>query len=230
MPDGRYGVVCYFRDISAQVHARTQRELLINELNHRVKNTLATIQWIMAQTLSGAGVDRRVNQSLEARLITMAGAHDILTEHNWAGANLRDIIARALGAFGTDHRINIHGPSLAIAPSAALAIAMAVHELATNAVKYGALSGAGKVDVIWRLEEIRGETWLKLDWVERGGPPVAQPKRKGFGSRLIGRGLAAQLGGEAIIDYAPSGVICRIRAPLAMLGRQSLPVLTEAEP
>ena len=230
MPDGRYGVVCYFRDISAQVHARTQRELLINELNHRVKNTLATIQSIMAQTLAGADVDRRVNEALEARLITMAGAHDILTQHNWAGADLHDIVARALGAFGTDHRMHIEGPSLAIAPSAALAIAMAVHELATNAVKYGALSGAGEVDVTWRLDRSRGETWLSLDWIERNGPPVVQPKRKGFGSRLIGRGLAAQLGGEAIIDYVPSGVICRIRAPLAVLAGQSPPVLSEAEP
>lgn len=103
------------------------------------------------------------------------------------------------------------------------------NELATNAVKYGALSDAGHVDVSWAVGDVAGNTWLKLDWVERGGPPVVPPTRKGFGSRLIGRGLAPQLGGEATIDYAPFGVICRIRAPLAMLGSQSSPILTEAE-
>jgi PAS domain S-box-containing protein len=217
MPDGRCGVVCYFRDISMLVRSRTQRELLINELNHRVKNTLTTIQSMTAQTLAGAGVDRSVNEALEARLISMAGAHDILTQESWSGANLYTIVARALGAFATNDRIRIEGPGIRIVPAAALAVSMALHELATNAVKYGALSGSGKIDVTWRVEDDDGQPWLRLEWVERDGPPVVQPRRQGFGSRLIGRGLASQLGGKAEIKYAPAGVVCHIRAPLAKL-------------
>jgi signal transduction histidine kinase len=217
MPSGRFGVVCYFRDISAQVRARLERDLLINELNHRVKNTLATIQFITAQTLAGAGVDRGVHEALEARLITMAGAHDVLTERNWDGADLHEIVSKALRPFADDQKMRVEGPSLHVAPAAALAIAMAVHELATNAVKYGSLSGGGQVRVSWRLDDDHegGEPWLHIEWVESGGPPVNKPARKGFGSRLIGRGLASQLSGEASIEYARAGLVCRIHAPLS---------------
>jgi len=227
MPDGRFGVVCYFRDISIMVRSRMQRELLINELNHRVKNTLTTIQSVTAQTLAGAGVDRRVNEALEARLISMAGAHDILTQESWSGADINDIVARALGAFANYDRIRVEGQKIRIVPAAALAVSMAIHELATNAVKYGALSGTGKVDVTWRIEDDKGQPWLSLEWVERGGPPVVQPRRQGFGSRLIGRGLATQLGGKAEIKYEVAGVICHIRAPLAKLTR---PLASEVIP
>jgi len=217
MPDGRFGVVCYFRDISAIVQSRTQRELLINELNHRVKNTLTTIQSMTAQTLAGAGVDRRVYQELEARLISMAGAHDILTQQNWSGADLHDIVARAVGVFAGKERIRIQGAAMRISPAAALAISMAVHELATNAVKYGALSKNGKVSIGWSVEHDKNEPRLHLVWVESEGPPVRPPQRQGFGSRLIRRGLATQLGGEAEIKYEPGGVICHIRAPLTKI-------------
>jgi PAS domain S-box-containing protein len=223
MPDGRFGVVCYFRDVSMTVRARMQRELLINELNHRVKNTLTTIQSMTAQTLSGAGVDRRVNEALEARLIAMAGAHDILTHQNWSGADLHDIASRALTAFGNDERIRIEGPRIRILPAAALAIAMALHELATNAVKYGALSGRGDVSVNWRVDNEGEQAWLLFEWRERGGPPVSEPQRQGFGSRLISRGLAIQLGGEAKLNYHTAGLICDIRAPLAKLTGLTLP-------
>jgi PAS domain S-box-containing protein len=216
MPDGSHGVVCYFRDISKTVEARTQRELLINELNHRVKNTLTTIQSMIAQTLSGANVDRRVYEALEARLISMAGAHDILTQENWAGADLREIAERAVGAFAPKERVHIDGSDIRLAPAAALAISMALHELATNAVKYGALSEKGKVDVTWQVEN-QGEPWLSVLWEESGGPPVVEPSRRGFGTRLITRGLATQLGGQADIRYESKGIICRIRAPLKKL-------------
>ncbi len=225
MPDGRFGVVCYFRDISMTVRSRTQRELLINELNHRVKNTLTTIQSVTAQTLAGAGIDRHVNEALEARLISMAGAHDILTQQNWSGAVLHDIVSRALGVFANNDRIRIEGPRIKIVPAASLAISMALHELATNAVKYGALSGSGEVSVTWAVDNEKGQPWLYLEWRERNGPPVKQPQRQGFGSRLISRGLAGQLGGEAKITYHPAGVICHIRAPLAKLAG---PLLSEA--
>jgi PAS domain S-box-containing protein len=218
LPEGRYGVVCYFRDISAQVRARQQRELLINELNHRVKNTLATVQSIAAQTLKGTTVPAAVKGALESRLLSMAGAHDVLTQQNWEGADLRNIIEKALSPFMAPRReFDVSGPDIRLLPKSALAVAMAVHELATNAAKYGALSnGSGRISVHWDMTE-RDERQLQIVWTEMGGPKVTAPSSKGFGSRLIERGLAGQLGGEAVIDYREAGVVCRIKAPLCTI-------------
>jgi PAS domain S-box-containing protein len=218
LPEGSYGVVCYFRDISVQVRARQQRELLINELNHRVKNTLATVQSVAAQTLKGTTVPTAVKDALESRLLSMAGAHDVLTQQNWEGADLRNIVERALSPFMAARReFDVNGPDIRLLPKSALAIAMAVHELATNAAKYGALSnGSGRISVHWDIAE-RDERHLQIVWTEMGGPEVTAPTRKGFGSRLIERGLAGQLGGEAVIDYRGTGVVCRIIAPLSTI-------------
>jgi PAS domain S-box-containing protein len=212
LPEGRYGVVCYFRDISAHVRARQQRELLINELNHRVKNTLAMVQSIAAQTLKGTTV------SAESRLLSMAGAHDVLTQQNWEGADLRNIVERALSPFmALGREFDVNGPAIRLLPKSALAIAMAVHELATNAAKYGALSnGSGRLSVHWAISE-QDAPHLHIVWTETGGPKVAAPRSKGFGSRLIERGLAGQLGGEALIDYRETGIICSIMAPLSTI-------------
>jgi PAS domain S-box-containing protein len=218
LPEGRFGVVCYFRDISAQVRARQQRELLINELNHRVKNTLATVQSIAAQTLKGTTVPVTVKSALESRLLSMAGAHDVLTQQNWEGADLRNIVEKALSPFMAPRReFDVDGPDIRLLPKSALAVAMAVHELATNAAKYGALSnGSGCISVHWTIAE-RDDQHLQIVWTETGGPKVAAPSSKGFGSRLIERGLAGQLGGEAVIDFRETGVVCRIMAPLGTI-------------
>jgi PAS domain S-box-containing protein len=218
LPAGRFGVVCYFRDISAYVRARQQRELLINELNHRVKNTLATVQSVAAQTLKGNAVPAIIKGALESRLLSMAGAHDVLTQQNWEGADLRNIVEKALSPFMAPKReFDINGPDIRLLPKSALAVAMAVHELATNAAKYGALSnGSGCISVHWTIAE-RDEQHLQLVWTETGGPKVVAPSSKGFGSRLIERGLAGQLGGEALIDYRETGVVCRIMAPLSTI-------------
>jgi PAS domain S-box-containing protein len=218
LPEGRYGVVCYFRDISAQVRARQQRELLINELNHRVKNTLATVQSIAAQTLKGTTVPAGVRAALESRLLSMAGAHDVLTQQNWEGADLRNIVEKALSPFMAPRReFDVNGPDIRLLPKSALAVAMAVHELATNAAKYGALSnGSGRISVHWDIAE-HDEQHLQIVWTETGGPKVTAPTSRGFGSRLIERGLAGQLGGEAVIDYREIGVVCRIMAPLSAI-------------
>jgi PAS domain S-box-containing protein len=219
LPEGSHGVVCYFRDISAQVGAARQREMLINELNHRVKNTLATVQSIAAQTLKGAKVPISVNEVLEARLLSLAGAHDVLTQQNWEGAYLRNIVTKALSPFiaaGRDFEID--GPDVKLHPKSTLAITMALHELATNAVKYGALSTrSGRASVGWSISGDPGEPHLNITWTESGGPLVKPPTRKGFGSRLIERGLAGELGGEAKIHYRETGVICSIRAPLTKI-------------
>jgi PAS domain S-box-containing protein len=218
LPEGRYGVVCYFRDISAYVRARQQRELLINELNHRVKNTLATVQSIAAQTLKGTTVPATVKDAFESRLLSMAGAHDVLTQQNWEGADLRNIVEKALSPFmAPTRKFDVDGPNIKLLPKSALAVAMAIHELATNAAKYGAMSNAsGCISVHWTVVE-RDEQHLQLVWTETGGPKVAAPSNKGFGSRLIERGLAGQLGGEALIDYRETGVVCRIMAPLSTI-------------
>jgi PAS domain S-box-containing protein len=218
LPEGRFGVVCYFRDISAQVRARQQRELLINELNHRVKNTLATVQSVAAQTLKGTTVPVTVKSALESRLFSMAGAHDVLTQQNWEGADLRNIVEKALSPFRAPRReFDVDGPDIRLLPKSALAVAMAVHELATNAAKYGALSnGSGSISVHWTIAE-RDQQHLQIVWTETGGPKVVAPGSKGFGSRLIERGLAGQLGGEAVIDYRETGVVCMIMAPLGTI-------------
>jgi PAS domain S-box-containing protein len=218
LPEGRYGVVCYFRDISVHVRARQQRELLINELNHRVKNTLATVQSIAAQTLKGSTVPATVKSAFESRLLSMAGAHDVLTQQNWEGADLRNIVEKALSPFASLKRqIDVDGPDIRLLPKSALAVAMAMHELATNATKYGALSnGSGRISVQWAVAE-QDVPHLQIVWAETGGPKVAAPSSKGFGSRLIERGLAGQLGGEAVIDYRETGVVCRIMAPLNII-------------
>ena len=219
LPGKSFGVVCYFRDISAQVRAAQQRELLINELNHRVKNTLATVQSFAAQTLKGAMVPASVNEVLEARLLSLARAHDVLTQQNWEGADLRSIVVKALSPFMADGRdFDIDGPGVNLLPKAALAIAMALHELATNAVKYGALSKrSGRASVRWTINTETGEPCLAFAWTETGGPLVGLPSRKGFGSRLIERGLAGELGGEAKIAFHETGVVCSIRAPLGWI-------------
>ncbi|HXE17298.1 MAG TPA: HWE histidine kinase domain-containing protein [Stellaceae bacterium] len=203
-------------DITDRKRAEQQRTLLINELNHRVKNTLATVQSLAAQSMRGrGGVDAR--QRFEARLSALAQAHDLLTVEGWRGAALGDVVARALSPFRTgDSRIDVRGITVLLSPKQALAMSMALHELGTNALKYGALSNdSGRVRVAWQAsDESDGETRIELVWDESGGPPVGAQPRKGFGSRLLERNLARELGGPTTIEFRPAGVICQISFPI----------------
>jgi PAS domain S-box-containing protein len=191
------------------------QRLLINELNHRVKNTLAIVQSIAAQTLKAGDVRARTRQALENRLAALAGAHDLLTRENWETASLRQVVEKAgRGCGAAEHRLTIGGPDIRLDPKTAVSIAMAIHELCTNAVKYGALSSdGGTVAVRWSIEAQGAAPRLRLEWREQGGPAVAAPARRGFGTRLIERGLAADLGGTARIDFLPEGVVCTVEAP-----------------
>lgn len=200
------------RDITERKRAEEQRTLLINELNHRVKNTLATVQSLAMQTLRSTGSSEEARELFDARLGALARAHDLLTAQNWECASLREVVTRALAPFRTEaERVAFDGPDVDLSPKQALALSIALHELATNAAKYGALSNeAGRVDVSWALA---GEH-LQLVWRESGGPMVAPPTRTGFGSRLIERNLARELGGDARIDYRPEGVVASITTPL----------------
>src|ERR1700730_376398 len=197
-------------DITQRLKAERQRTILVNELNHRVKNTLATVQAIAAQTLRSANVDPSVQETFESRLVALSNAHSILTEESWETAEIHAVMARTLEPHAGPERLTLHGPSIKLSPKAALAIAMGMHELATNAVKYGALSnGTGQVAVTWRVDGPKPGT-LHLQWKERGGPIVTPPSRKGFGSRLIERNLVHDLNGKAKIDYQLEGFVCTI--------------------
>ncbi|MBY8828563.1 PAS domain-containing protein [Hephaestia mangrovi] len=198
-------------DITQRKQWERRQRLLINELNHRVKNTLAIIQSIAHQSFR-AGVDPLVARAgFESRLAALSAAHNLLTEQNWEAASLRQVVADALAAVPQQQRIAIDGPDLSLAPKTAVSLAMALHELGTNAMKYGALSNdSGTVAIRWSTDDER----LRLEWRETGGPSVSPPSRRGFGSRMIERGLAAELSGTVTIDFAPAGLICTVDAPL----------------
>ncbi len=189
--------------------------LLVNELNHRVKNSLAVVQSIAAQTLRGDDMEG-ARGAFENRLTALAAAHDLLTSRNWQSASLREVIEKAgIGCGASSDRLTVAGPELRVQPRTAVSLAMAVHELCTNAVKYGALSNdGGRVRVEWSVDTSSGENRLRLVWQEEGGPPVAPPERRGFGTRMIERALAAELGGSARIDFLPEGISCTVEAPL----------------
>ena len=197
-----------------QAHLR----LLINELNHRVKNTLATVQSIVTQTLRSGGAPLSTRDTLTARIVALSKAHDVLTNEQWSGADLGEIAAQAAQPFRLglgEERVALKGPKVRLPPKTAIAIALALHELATNAVKYGALSTSeGRIDFSWSLSKGRGPRELTATWREIDGPRVSPPTRAGFGTRLIERGLAADLNGEVRIQYPVDGVVCTIRARL----------------
>jgi PAS domain S-box-containing protein len=206
------------RDISERKKAEEHQRLLVNELNHRVKNTLATVQSIVSQTLRTSEAPRETREAMESRLFALSRAHNVLTRENWEGALLEDIVADVLEPYhGSDRRSRIHcrGSKVHLVPRMALALSMAVHELATNAAKYGALSNAtGEVHLSWMVDHTSTPALLLLRWREKGGPAVAPPSRKGFGSRLIERSLAHDLAAEVRIEYAPTGLVCSVEAPL----------------
>ena len=203
--------------LTAEKRSADHQRLLIDELNHRVKNTLATVQSIATQTLRNAPTTEEAREALETRLLALSRAHDVLTQENWEGAYLSDIVAQAIAPYDPQGggRFKVRGPDVRLLPRTALALAMAFQELATNAVKYGALSNlSGHVAIAWTTQGGDPTPRLDLCWSERGGPPVAVPKRRGFGSRLIERNLARDLNGKVEIAFASAGITCTMNAPL----------------
>jgi PAS domain S-box-containing protein len=210
------GAICLWYGSTEDIHERKVAEehqrLLINELNHRVKNTLATVQAIAFQTLKGDLTLAQARTGFEARLLALSKAHNLLTEQNWERASLERVVRDSLEHFAGGDRFALSGPEIWLAPRAALALALALHELATNAAKYGALSAEhGQVAIDWSDD---GGV-LRLDWKEQGGPAVAAPTRRGFGSRLIEQGLGGDLGGTARITFEADGLRCTVEARMS---------------
>jgi two-component sensor histidine kinase len=198
------------RDLTKQKEAEELQRLLLNELNHRVKNTLATIQAITIQTLRTSSDLPSAREALNRRILSLAQAHDLLTMRAWTGANLTDVVMRALDAFAPT-QLKLSGTAIDVSPGHALSLSLALHELATNAAKYGALScPEGRVSVKWGLQN----GMLHLDWEESGGPPVTPPTKKGFGSRLLEELVIRDLEGDTKLTYDVSGVRCSISTAL----------------
>jgi two-component sensor histidine kinase len=178
-----------------------------------VKNTLATVQSIASQTFRSSVKTGDARRKFEARLSSLGRAHNILSEQKWESAEVGDIVVSVLEPHATadKSRLRVSGPIARLAPSTALMLSMVLHELATNATKYGALANdSGKVAVEWKT--LSGKR-LRLTWKETGGPPAQPPERKGFGSLLIEQAFAAQVGGSATLEYVPDGVFCSLECP-----------------
>jgi two-component sensor histidine kinase len=183
-------------------------DLLIEELNHRVKNTLAILQAIAAQTFRSASKAER--EKFEGRLGALAEAHNLLSKEKWQGSELQDVIGRVLQPYllNNAERMRITGPRVPLSPRLAVVLSMILHEIATNAAKYGALSNDSGIIVLdWEVTPESGKPKLRLTWTETGGPHVSAPVQRGFGSRLIERSARDQLGGVATVDFLPRGVV-----------------------
>jgi len=207
------GIFVQGHDVTENVRAAERQKLMIDELNHRVKNTLATVQSIAMQTARSHEDPRTFAESFQARLMGLSHTHDLLTRSHWEGAELHAILEHETEAHGV-HRVSLNGPSVPLAPAAALSLGMIFHELATNAAKYGALStGEGRVLVDWSIAN-HADRILNISWREIGGPPVVPPTRKGFGTRLIERNLHHDLAGTCDLGYATDGFVAAFSIPL----------------
>lgn len=203
------GTIIELRDTREEILARERQRLLVDELNHRARNTLATIQSVAWQSLRD--IDPETLERFNNRLAALSRAHSILTDQSWQGAELRQILKSALEPFGVEH-FDIEGPPCDLDPKATVSLSMVLHELGANALRFGALaSDQGSVAVSWSVDE---DGWLELRWQEQGGPAVRQPSRRGFGLRLIERQLAAEFGGSAAVSFEQDGIVCDLRLKL----------------
>lgn len=208
------------RDVTEAKRAEQQRELLIGELNHRVKNTLALVQALAAHTRHAAISPTDFEQAFTSRLHALGHAHDLLTQTHWKGTTLHQVIETALAPFSvygsSQARVEVEGPQVWLNSNTAVTLTLAFHELATNAAKYGALSAnQGRVKIFWEAQPTGAPKEILLQWRESGGPVVEAPSRKGFGTMLIEKVLAYEAEGEAKLDFLPTGVAFVFRLPLS---------------
>ncbi len=206
------------RDITELKLAEAHQTLLMQELAHRMKNTIAMVQAVAAQTMRNAVSLEAAGEALAARLLALAKAHDVLLQGSFARASLVGLVAGAISLHddGATDRFRVEGADLTLGPRHGLTLALMLHELGTNAAKYGALSVAGgKVGITWTVNDAEGGPLLRFRWEEIGGPPVTPPTRTGFGTRLIARSLVHGFGGKAQLSYPPEGAVLTFEAPLA---------------
>ena len=210
------GFLNVFRDGTAARAEEERRALLLAEMGHRLKNTLATVQAVAAQTLRHADVSAAVQDVFSARLLALARSHDMLIQNDWEGAQLAEVMERTFLPYGGSDRATTHGPPVWLPANAVEMLGLAFHELATNAAKYGALSvPEGCVEVCWNLRRSQsGAQLVEIVWREQDGPQVAPPESRGFGSQLLERGLAQNFGGTVRFDFRPEGLVCRICLPI----------------
>lgn len=206
------------RDITELKQTENRQTVLMHEMAHRVKNTLAMVQAVATQTLRNAHSLEDAGDALGARLLALAQAHDVLMQGSWSSADLRGLVdtAVALHGDGEPGRFVVSGPDVTLGPRPGLTLALILHELGTNATKYGALSKSeGHVEIHWDIVTVEGEERLSFRWEEIGGPAVKPPTRIGFGSRLIERSLVHSFGGSAKLDFPEAGVVLTMQAPAA---------------
>jgi len=225
--DGPGDIVQYFAsfvDLTQYKENEAKSKSLIDELNHRVKNTLSTVQSIVWQAMRTVADPKLIQAAIESRLLALSRSHDLLTRENWESAGLFDIVHDALEPFGVAdgraERIVIRGENIRFSPKSALALGIVFNELATNAVKYGALSDeAGSILIEWTNEPAPADARLILRWQEKDGPPVSAPSRIGFGSRVIERSLAHELEGTVNLDFRPDGLVCAMNIAMPSVAR-----------
>jgi PAS domain S-box-containing protein len=214
-----------FQDITEQKHAEEQQRFFLDELNHRVKNTLTTVQSIASQTLRTTETSAQFKEAFEGRLLALSKTHNLLTRKSWREAELRDVAEQELAPYRKqgDERVVLNGPNVRLPARYAINLGLVLHELVTNAAKYGALStNAGHLEMNWTVVENEDRPdQLRIHWTESGGPPVAPPKRQGFGSRLIRRSIEGELGGYMVLNFAEGGVAYDISVPLAHASKAS---------
>ena len=202
-------------DITIRSGAEAHRDVLISEMSHRVKNVLAAVQSIASQTLGQSGSVEGFKAAFNGRLHALASAHDLLVDEGWAGSDMRQLVRRTLEPYrAVGEQITLAGPKLTLRAQAGVALTMILHELATNAAKYGALSTPnGTLEVNWQREDSGGRPQIRLRWIEAGGPPVKTPSRRGFGSELIEGSTTHELHGQAILDYREEGLHVELTFP-----------------
>lgn len=215
-PDGELrGVICAAVDITERKDHEQRMRLVMRELSHRSKNLLAVVQAIARQTAQQADSVKEFLEKFGERVRALAGAQDLLVAGNWSGASLGDIVAGQLGHYTPEDgdRVIVEGPDIKLSPDAMQTLSLALHELATNAAKYGALSNeVGKVLVTWTIDQ--AASILELRWIEEGGPPVTAPTRRGFGRIVIERNVARSLEADIDLEFAPDGFRAAFRIPL----------------
>ena len=210
-------ILVTFVDVTSIVHAEQHQRLLVDELNHRVKNMLTVVISMATQTMRRSDSMETFARNYIGRVHALSAAYSLLSDQGWQNVSLAALLLEELRPFQAADRNNIvmTGPAVLLKPQAALALSMGIHELTTNAVKYGALSVLeGKIAVTWSVEPGAEGDRLLLTWIETGGPPVVLPTKRGFGTMLIERGLRQDMSADVTIEFAPTGVKASVSAPL----------------